>query len=89
MKRLKPKELAPKEKEGEKEQNLPFLPGLHKGGNVIIQSWNTRVEIPPEIPLPHLPIIVDPKKIMNKMALKNMLSEASEKFEMKKKEEQL
>jgi hypothetical protein len=44
-----------------------------KGGNVIIQTWNTRTEIPAEVPLANLPIIVDPRKIYENMTLRNSL----------------
>ncbi len=84
-KRLKPKELVSKDKEAEVfgnlgaianiggSNNLPSLLPVFKGGNVIIQTWNTRTEIPQDLPLANLPIIVDPRKINDNMTLRNSL----------------
>jgi hypothetical protein len=84
--------LINKEKEGEANGSLPLLnPSYNKGGNVIIQSWSTRSEVPPEIPFSYLPIIVDPKKLYNNMNMRNSLGlpDLAEKMEAKRREELL
>ncbi len=64
LKRLIPKEQSNKDK---KDDKLPSLTPNPKGGNIIIQSWNTRKDMLPNPEIPrNLPIIIDPNKISMK-----------------------
>ena len=44
--------------------SLPLITN-NKGGSIIIQNWNTKNDIPPEIENVNLPIIVDRSKIQH------------------------
>ena len=64
VKRIKPKELAIKTSEKNDFKELPALNLSSRGGNVIIQNWSTKIEIPPDITNINLPIILDKTKIL-------------------------
>lgn len=64
VKRIKPKELAIKENEKNESKALPALNLTSRGGNVIIQNWSTKNEIPQDITNINLPIILDKTKFL-------------------------